>query len=235
MLSVVSILVTPFMQNARLMFDDERQLCTVVDPGGQSDLILQAIEKLGLTCDQILLTHAHIDHAGGVQSLRAEAGVPMKLFAHPDDRPLRESISRQAAMFGLLPSEYQNCPEPDVYLNDGDAFTIDGHAGEILFTPGHAPGHISWFYDGPCKCASWEPRSGRLTPWESVSGPVVHAGDALFQGSIGRTDLPLGDHDTLLASIKQKLMTLPDQTRVFCGHGPDTTVGAERLDNPFLR
>ncbi|MCB0360422.1 MAG: MBL fold metallo-hydrolase, partial [Bdellovibrionales bacterium] len=176
------------------------------------------------------LTHAHIDHAGGVSeiigALGESQGTRPQLLAHPKEKEMRQSISRQALLYGLSPLEYRDVEEPDRYLEHGDTLEVGGVTGEVLFVPGHSPGHIALYFPSVCV--------GGGNPAEAEMRPVLIAGDTIFAGSIGRTDLPGGDTQTLLSSIKNHLLTLPDQTLVLSGHGPDTTIGRERVSNPFL-
>ncbi|MCC6953798.1 MAG: MBL fold metallo-hydrolase [Deltaproteobacteria bacterium] len=236
-LTLETIIVSPFQQNSRIIIESQRRIGSIVDPGGDIPSILAAMDRAesdlpGLVWESIVLTHAHIDHAGGVLTLQRaleSRGRPApKLYGHALDRPLREAIRSQALLFSLPPDEYQNCPEPDVLIQDGDRFLIGEREGTVLFTPGHAPGHVSvYFPEG-----DFTIRDGGETT--TFKAPVVIAGDALFYGSIGRTDLPFGDTETLLASIREKLFTLPDETIVLTGHGPSTTIGRERKLNPFF-
>lgn len=232
-LRVVQTTVTPFQQNSLLLIDGSHFV--VVDPGGEISRILITIREnvKSPVCDGVLLTHSHIDHCGGVAALmtvlRKSLKDPPKLYGHEQDRPLREAIEQQSLFFGLSPLEYRNCPEPDVYLGQNDEFIVGGCKGKILFTPGHAPGHVSLYF---------EPSDFELIV-DGVSKsysqtPLVIAGDALFAGSIGRTDLPLCNHDQLINSIRTQLLTLPSSTVVLCGHGPSTTIGLEARTNPFL-
>ncbi len=211
---IETVVVTPFQQNARILIDEQSGDAVIVDPGGDVAQLIDWCADQKVKISKILLTHAHIDHAGGVKKLLSRlAPHQAQLYAHGEGRELRQSIAMQATMFGLSPQEYENCPEPDVVLSEGDDFAVGDSVGKVLFTPGHSPGHISIYF---------------------AKEKQVIAGDALFAGSIGRTDLPGGDHRTLIRSIREKLLTLPDDTVVLSGHGPNTTIGRERKSNPFL-
>jgi hydroxyacylglutathione hydrolase len=228
---VVTLTVTPFYQNSRIIVDTKSNVCSVVDPGGDVELILEAITARKLTVESIFLTHAHIDHIGGVAELEEKLntlGQTPKLYGNEIEANMRQSIAQQAVMFGLSPREFQNCREPDQYLNDGDIFKVGDLEFGVLFTPGHSPGHLSLFIKS--RAVKLE-ENGRLV--ESTA-PLLIAGDALFQGSIGRTDLPGGNHRQLIESIRTKLLTLPANTLVLSGHGPNTTIGEEARTNPFL-
>ncbi len=176
----------------------------VVDPGEPAPALLQAIE--GLRVPMIFNTHCHLDHSNGNAALVEATGAP--LVCHADELPLLQALPQQGAMFGVpaTPS-----PEPDRFTQPGEQITVGATTLEVRFTPGHSPGHVVLVGDG-----------------------FVLAGDTLFAGSIGRTDLPGGDTQTLLDSIQRELMSLPDDTIVYCGHGPATTIGEERHTNPFL-
>ena len=220
---IITIIVTPFSQNARVVFDAATDTAIVVDPGGDIPQILEICKTRNATVVGIVLTHSHIDHAGGVKRMLSELEKTQKvkplLYAHPEERLMRSRISDQALMFGLSPLEYENCPEPDVYIEEGSKIKLGEFVFSVLETPGHSPGHVSLLLargaaDKDCA--------------------VLFGGDVLFQGSIGRTDLPGGNFQTLIESIKNKILTLPDDTVVLSGHGPNTTVGHERRSNPFL-
>jgi hydroxyacylglutathione hydrolase len=229
-LQIFTIPVTPFSQNARIFFESDSRQAVVVDPGGDLELIFERLDTLQAFQVRVLLTHAHIDHAGGTATclriLRDKFGT-VELAAHPDPT-LRATIERQAKLFGLPPQEYRNAPEPELPINEGDRFSIGNFSAAVLWVPGHAPDHIALYFevdqfeldeDDQCR---------------ELSAPVVLAGDTLFAGSIGRTDLPGGSMPTLLKSIREKLLVLPEQTIVLCGHGPSTTIGEEKQFNPFL-
>lgn len=177
----------------------------VVDPGEAAPALLRAIDGQNVT--MIFNTHCHCDHSGGNAELMQRTGAP--LVAHEADLPLLRTIRQQGMMFGV---RVPDSPDPDRFINEGDVVTIGDAELKVFHTPGHAPGHVVLVGDG-----------------------FVIAGDTLFAGSIGRTDLPGGDYDTLIQSIREKLLVLPDDTQVFCGHGPSTTIGEERRTNPFLR
>ena len=231
MLQIHTLEVTPFAQNARLVHDAETSTVCIVDPGGEIPRIISVLEELDPKSVQVLLTHAHIDHGGGVanclEALTEKFGQKPPLAAHSEGM-VRGSIAQQAAVFGLPQAEYRNVPEPDLVLDEGDTYTIGGYGGAVYWTPGHAPDHLSIYFEK----AKVELHQNGV---EHVDAPILIVGDALFAGSIGRTDLPGGSHPTLLQSIKEKLLPLPEDTVVLSGHGPNTTIGREKESNPFLR
>ena len=201
--------VTAFQQNCTLLLDEATGEGAVVDPGGEVERILATAKKRGVAIRQVLLTHAHCDHAGGTRDLSERLGVPI-VGPHEDDRFWIESLPEQAALFGLEPAR---AFEPDRWLRQGDSVAVGSQELEVRHCPGHTPGHVV-FVHAPSKLAL--------------------VGDVLFQGSIGRTDFPRGDYDTLIASIRRELLSLPDDVRFVPGHGPTSTIGAERRTNPFL-
>lgn len=179
----------------------------VIDPGDEGARILAEVEAAGLTIKYILNTHAHFDHIMANADLVAATGAPLAL--HPLDLPLLRA-NGGAALFGM---EAPPSPEPDMELAAGDTISVGRYTFRVLFTPGHTPGHVSFY----------EPEA-----------QIIFDGDVLFAGGIGRTDLPGGDYETLLNSINEELMVLPDETTVCSGHGPVTTIGHERVNNPWL-
>jgi glyoxylase-like metal-dependent hydrolase (beta-lactamase superfamily II) len=207
--------VTPFQQNCAVLWDEATKRGVVVDPGGDAPRIHAAVQHEAVVVERILLTHGHLDHAGGAAELQrllatSERPVPIE---GPDlrDRFLLDGIAAQAAVLGV--PGLANAA-PDRWLAEGDQVEIAGAPFDVLHCPGHTPGHVVF--------VNREARFAIL-------------GDVLFQGSVGRTDFPYGDHEALIASIRAKLLPLGDDVRFLCGHGPGSTIGAERRTNPFLR
>jgi len=211
MLNVETIPVTEFGQNSRILWCSDTKQGVIVDPGGDAEKILATTQRLGLTITAVWLTHSHLDHCGVVQPILDALKVP--LVAHPEERMMRNNVKSIAQMYGMSPAEWYNCPEPAVEVRGGESLSIGNSSCVVLFTPGHSPGHVSYYFE----------RDG-----------IVASGDVLFAGSIGRTDLPGGDTKTLLDAIRREIFTLPPETRVLTGHGPDTTVGEEKASNPFF-
>jgi hydroxyacylglutathione hydrolase len=205
-LEIVPIPNGQFAENCYLVFEPGHADTVLVDPGEEPELFLAEADRLGRTITAIWITHAHVDHISGVRAVHEATGAPVHL--HPDDRPLYENLPQQGLWFGLrLPAP----PAPEVALTHGQRLGIGGTELEVRHVPGHSPGHVCF-----------------------VGAGFVLGGDVLFQGSIGRTDLPGGDYPTLIAGIRRELLTLPDSTVVHPGHGPSTTIGEERRTNPFL-
>jgi glyoxylase-like metal-dependent hydrolase (beta-lactamase superfamily II) len=200
--------VTPFEQNCSLLWCDETMRAAVVDPGGDIRRILAAVEKRGVQVERILVTHGHIDHAGGVAELAERLAVPVE-GPHEDDRFWIDGMPQQALTFGFPDVRSFT---PDRWLKQGDTVRFGQVEMQVLHCPGHTPGHVVFFCD-----------AARLA--------VV--GDVLFRGSVGRTDFPKGNFDALIASIRQKLWPLGDDVAFISGHGPMSTFGEERLNNPF--
>jgi glyoxylase-like metal-dependent hydrolase (beta-lactamase superfamily II) len=204
--AVVCITNGQFAQNCYLVADTAVGECAIVDPGEESGRILAEVARRGWRVTGIWLTHAHVDHILGVAAVKAATGAP--IYLHAADRPLYDGLPQQAQWMGLTAMP---APPPDAELRDGDRVRVGTHEFEVRHTPGHSPGAVSFIAPG-----------------------VALTGDALFAGSVGRTDLPGGDGAALLRSIRSRLLPLPDDTVVHSGHGPATTIGEERAANPFL-
>ena len=207
--------VPPFMKNGLVIGCERTRQVVVIDPGDEVDDLLAHIRIEGLAPVAILLTHAHVDHVSGVARARRELQVP--IWMHPDDRPIYAAAVDQGRLFGL---DIEPLPPVDHYFaGDGMWGTVGDYDVSLRHTPGHCPGNVCFAFN----------RTGEAPASE---GLVV--GDTLFAGSIGRTDLPGGDYPTLMRAITEVLFSYPDDTVVFPGHGPDTTIGRERLSNPFV-
>ena len=200
--------VTPFEQNCALLWCDETRHGAVIDPGGDVGRILTAVEKNGVTLERILVTHGHIDHAGGVAELFGRLSLPVE-GPQQEDRFWIDNMPQQAQMYG-----FPNVRSftPDRWLGQGDLVRFGNVELQVLHCPGHTPGHVVFFND---------------------AARLAFVGDVLFKGSIGRTDFPRGDFDALISSIRLKLWPLGDDVTFVSGHGPSSTFGEERLTNPF--
>jgi glyoxylase-like metal-dependent hydrolase (beta-lactamase superfamily II) len=201
--------VGPLACNCTILGDEEAGEAIVIDPGDEVGRIHHRLTELGLKLKQILVTHAHIDHVGGALKLKRLTGAPILL--NEADLPLLKMMDVQAGWIGAATPE---TAPPDASLNDGLVVGLDRYPAQVLHTPGHSQGSV---------CLHFAPLK------------LLVAGDTLFEGSIGRTDLPGGDYDQIIDSIQSRLLVLPDETRVLTGHGSETTIGAERQSNPFLR
>ncbi|MBZ6077537.1 MBL fold metallo-hydrolase [Microvirga puerhi] len=202
--------VTPFEQNCTLLWNDSTKKGAVIDPGGDLDRIRKVIDESGVTVEKIILTHGHIDHAGGATQLKEDLGVPIE-GPHEADRTLLEHLPEQGRAYGF---DGVRAVMPDRWLKEGDTVTVGGLVMDVLHCPGHSPGSVVLV---------------------SRDDRFALVGDVLFNGSVGRTDLPGGDGAALIHAIKTKLLPLGDDVTFICGHGPMSTIGQERATNPFLQ
>lgn len=209
MLKYLTVPVTPFAQNCSIVWCDQTLEAAVIDPGGDLERIEAAVKKLGVKLQQIWLTHAHIDHAGGTAELAGRHGLSIT-GPHPGDQFWIDGLAQQGRMFGFPPAESF---VPGRWLQDGDTVQVGQSVLNVRHTPGHTPGHVV-FHSSEAKRA--------------------FVGDVLFAGGIGRTDFPGGNHAELIASITQRLWPMGDDTVFIPGHGPESTFGQERRSNPFV-
>ncbi len=212
MLHVKSFTFSPVQENTYVLYNEQKECC-IIDPGcyfpEERDRLKTGIEKTGLLPVLLLNTHCHLDHVFGNKFVYDNWGLPLHL--HPLEKPVLD-FAPQSGLLWQLP--FDNYEGPLVYLEPGKTIKIGDDELEIRFTPGHSPGSLSFYH---------------------AAGGFVIGGDVLFNGSIGRTDLPGGDYDTLINSIQTQLFTLPDETKIYSGHGPLTTVGFEKMNNPFVK
>jgi hydroxyacylglutathione hydrolase len=202
--------VTPFQQNCTLLFDDQTKRGVVIDPGGDLDRIEAAVKEIGMTVEKIVLTHGHIDHAGGAAELKERLGGIAIEGPHIGDKTLLDNLAvqaRQFSMTGVRPVT------PDRWMVEGDTVSMAGLDFEVFHCPGHSPGSLVYV---------------------NRAAGLALVGDVLFSGSIGRTDFLYGDHEALLTSIRTKLFALDDDVTFICGHGPAGTIGEERQSNPYV-
>jgi len=205
-LEIVTLPNGQFAENCYLLADRATRQAVMIDPGEEPRLFLAELDTRGWALTGIWLTHGHLDHIMGVAAVKQATGVPIHL--HPADRDLYDALPRQGEWMGF---DLAPPPPPDQSLSEGQRLQLGSHEFTVRHTPGHSPGSVSF-----------------------VGAGLVLGGDVLFNGSIGRTDLPGGDFPTLMQSIQSVFLTLPDSTVVYSGHGPETTVGVERMTNPFL-
>ncbi len=206
----IIIPVTPFQQNCTLLWCETTKRAVVIDPGGDLPNISRAIAQAGVAVDKIWLTHGHVDHVGGAADLRENLKVPIE-GPHKDDLFLLQHVVETARSFGMTNASNVT---PDRWLDEGDQVEVGELTFDVLHCPGHSPGSLAFVHPGQ---------------------RLAIVGDVLFAGSVGRTDLPGGDHAALLASIRNKLLPLGDDVAIVSGHGPTSTIGRERASNPFLR
>lgn len=209
-LRVAVVPVTNFQQNCSVIRCEETGRGAVVDPGGDVDLICEAIEELDIVLEKVLITHAHIDHAGGTAALLKRFQVPIE-GPHPEDQFLIDTLEEQSKLFGFPQVETFS---PTRFLRGGDSVSVGNLTFAVRHCPGHTPGHVVFVHEGE---------------------RIAFVGDVLFAGSIGRTDFPRGDHATLLRSIREQLFPMGDDITFIPGHGQPSTFGQERTSNPFVQ
>lgn len=213
MIHVESFTFNPFAENSFVLYDEDTREAAIIDPGcyepEEQEVLKNFIEEQGLKPTLLLNTHCHIDHVLGNWFVHKTWQLPLQI--HETEAQVLWAVPTYAPMYGF--SRYQPL-EPELWLKEGQKIKLGSQQLEVLFVPGHAPGHVVF----------WQPEQ-----------KFCINGDCLFSGSIGRTDLPGGDHDTLIRNIREKLLTLPEDTKVYCGHGPATTIGQEKKWNPFLK
>jgi hydroxyacylglutathione hydrolase len=205
---VEMITVGPFQENCYVVGDEESRMGALIDPGDEATRIALTVERLGLEIGQIIVTHAHVDHVQAVAPLVDEYICPVVM--HEEAETMLKTAPQQALMMGM---RFGKVPQVDRHIADDEVLEAGPIRLRSLYTPGHAPGHLAFYAE---------------------DDGIVFSGDALFAGSVGRVDLPGGSMEVLMQSISGKLLTLPDDTRVLSGHGPETTIGRERMTNPFL-
>jgi len=210
MLQVKKFVFNPFMENTYVLFDETKD-CVIIDPGciekEEETELTEFIESNQLKVKKLINTHCHIDHVLGNAYVKRKFNVP--LLIHPVEEQMLRAVKSYAGNYGFF--QYQDST-PDSFLNEGDQMVVGNQKLDVLFVPGHSPGHIAFYHP---------------------TAKILIGGDVLFENSIGRTDLPGGDYDTLINSIHQKFFTLPDDVTVYCGHGSETSIGFEKRTNPF--
>ena len=205
---VEMLIVSPFQENCYVIGDEESMTGAIIDPGDEAARIALTVERVGLEISQIIVTHSHIDHVGAVAQLVDEYMCPVLM--HEEAEAMLKTVPQQAMMMGM---RFGKVPTVDRHLGVDEVLEVGSLRLRSLYTPGHAPGHLAFLVEDE---------------------GIVFSGDALFAGSVGRVDLPGGSMEVLMRSISERLLTLPDETRVLSGHGPETTIGRERVANPFL-
>lgn len=201
--------VTSYQQNCSLIWCEQSKKAALIDPGGDIEQLLEAVAEEGVVLEKLLLTHGHLDHVGGAQQLAKQLNIPI-VGPHKEDLFWLQALPQQAEMFGFPPA---HALQPSQWLDEGMTLQLGNQQLKVIHCPGHTPGHIIFYHP---------------------QDKLAFVGDVIFQGSIGRTDFPKGDHDTLIASIRQKLLPLGDDVSFVPGHGPCSTLGHEKRFNPFL-
>lgn len=209
MLKILTFVLGPVLTNSYLIADTNTGEAAVIDPAWDGELIVDAANENNWQIKSILLTHAHFDHMGGVAAVVKEVNGDVAVALHPDDRPLYDKQGG-ASLFGM---HIESGPEPALPLHHHQLLQVGNYEFEVRYAPGHTAGHVIFY---------------------CLEEAVVFSGDVVFKDGIGRTDLPGGDYNTLIESIREQILTIPDHTRIFSGHGPESTVGEEKENNPFL-
>ena len=219
MVIIETFVLTPFQQNTRVVSCERTRKAMCIDPGEPSPEVVDYVRENALDLEAIVITHGHLDHCGGVTAVAKEFP-EADIVLHPEEMYLYEKLREQPLLLGITPDqaramgmEYEEPPQPTRFVKDGDVIKVGDLTLQVRHVPGHTLGHIVL---------------------AEHDHKAVFTGDCLFSGTIGRTDLPGGDYDQLIASIKEKVLTLGDDYTVYCGHGPETTIGRERASNPFL-
>ena len=205
-IEVTTVVTGPFVENSYVVHDPQTKDAVILDPGDDPGRILRTVEQLGAKPLAILLTHGHIDHVGAVGRLLEKLDVP--LLCHEGDQRWLDGAEKQGRMFGV---QVDKVPKPTRYVTDDEELTFGSLTFKVIHTPGHSAGGVCY-----------------------LIGKILFAGDTIFQGSVGRSDFPDGSHDQLITSIETRILPLGDDVTLYCGHGPETTVGRERRSNPFL-
>jgi hydroxyacylglutathione hydrolase len=208
-IKIAIVPVTPLQQNCSIVWCETTNKAAIIDPGGDADRIFEAVTETGVEVEKVLLTHGHVDHAAAAAEVAEKYGVDIEGPGEAD-KPFLEGLPEQGKKYGIV----GRVAEPTRWLGQDDEVTIGSLTLQVRHCPGHTPGHVIFLY----------------TPQK-----IAIVGDVIFQGSIGRTDLPLGDHDTLMASIRDQVLTLEDDWGFLPGHGPTSSIGQERQSNPFLQ
>jgi glyoxylase-like metal-dependent hydrolase (beta-lactamase superfamily II) len=209
MLNILPLQLGPVLTNTYLVADSETKEAVVIDPAWDGHLIVEAAEKNRWQIKEIWITHAHFDHIGGMEGVQAGLLEPVPVSLHPEDLPLWKAQGG-APFFGI---RFESHSDPTAELFHGQLLSLGTNTVEVRHAPGHTQGHVMFYFK---------------------EAGVLFSGDVIFQGSVGRTDLPGGDWNTLLTSIRKQVLSLPDETKIYSGHGPETTVGIEKKSNPFL-
>ena len=211
-MKIKAFIFNPFQENTYVIYDETKE-CVIIDPGcytsNEKDILKKFIINNKLNPVKLINTHCHIDHVLGNKFISDQWNID--LYIHKSDLPILENTENIASMYGF--EDYKNSPYPKYFLKQNDMLNFGRSSFKILFTPGHAPGHICLY---------------------NKANNLLISGDLIFQRSIGRTDLPGGDYNTLINSISKQILPLPNETKIFCGHGPSSTLGSEKQHNPFL-